>query len=254
MSYFVWIVGIVLCSYAKAPPDWVKGSVPEGRCFSYFKGIGEAPSPASARRMALEEALGEVAMSREVVIDVRTRGMISERGGDLYREFVREVLTSGESGLIRGLKIVGEYSEHREGREVWYLLVRVPKVPDWRRCIKEVEGYGMGPVWRSALVPGWGQMYKGNRTKGRFLMIASLISASVSISSYAAAAREGSLALSSRREADRRYHRNMEDLFRSVGLLSGVVAGGLYLYSLVDAAAAPGRKLYASVTWNIDVR
>jgi len=246
IQFTFWIVGTVLCSHAKAP-DWAKGSVPEGRCFAYFKGIGEASSPSEARRRALEAALVEVAMNREVAVDARTRSIISERGGKVYEEFVREVLTSGKSQLIQGLKIVEEYTEPKGDSEVWYLLVRVPKVLDWRRCMEKVKGYGLRPLWRSALVPGWGQVYKGHRTKGKFLMIASLASASVSISAYVAAEREGSLALSSRREADREYHRDMEDIFRSVSLLSGVVAGGLYVYSLVDAAATPGKKIYALV-------
>ena len=113
--------------------------------------------------------------------------------------------------------------------------------------MEKVKGYGLRPLWRSALIPGWGQIYKGYKTKGKFLMIASLASASVSISAYVAAEKEGSLALSSRREADRKYHRDMEDLFRSVSLLSGIVTGGLYVYSLVDVAATPGKKLYAFV-------
>jgi len=225
------------------PPDWVKGGVPEGRCFEYFKGVGEASSLVEARKRALGAALSEIAMSYRVIISAEARHILKEQGQEIKSKFMEDILTKGESELIEGLKVVEEYKVSSKAGYTYWVLVRVPKVTFWKRCVR--RGYGFAPVWRSILIPGWGQFYKGHKSKGWIFLISEGILTSITVYAYLSADYEDRMASQALYQTTADYHKDRARNFRRLGLIFGISALGTYAYNIFDVIASPGKKLYA---------
>ncbi len=93
---------------------------------------------------------------------------------------------------------------------------------------------------RSMLVPGWGQLYKGERRKGRWLLGAWVGTAGATAAAHLARARAEDAYLAAR-EPDRiadRYQRF--DRWHKLRNNLALAAAGVWVVSYVDALVAPG--------------
>lgn len=100
--------------------------------------------------------------------------------------------------------------------------------------------YGMRSFVRSLIVPGWGQLYKGNRTKGTCILggevafIAGILVAENLRSSYVKKMREQPKHLAT--------YNTKADNWENVRNVCIGGAAALYVYNLVDVLVANGRK------------
>jgi hypothetical protein len=102
--------------------------------------------------------------------------------------------------------------------------------------------YGIRGLWRSVIVPGWGQMHKGSTAKGVVILVgeAALIGGIVYFESMRADNFRKSQETTNLTII--KEYRNRADswaLYRNVALGAAI---GLYAYNLVDAIVAPGAK------------
>lgn len=232
-------------SYAGGP-DWIRETSkgiefvpPEGKCFEYFIGNGEN------KTRAVKDALGEIAMSHSVQISAEVREILREKSGKVYEEIVSNIDAKGESPLIEGLKVKEVYL--RKDINQYWVLVRVPKVMNWQNCEEGVKDstahIRRSAAWRSALIPGWGQSYKGEKRKGLLMRRAEGISAGVALCSYLMYWYEEDKISSSRR----RTRSTVADICKGIAMVTGALSGLIHAYNVWDAIAAPGAKIYAEV-------
>jgi hypothetical protein len=93
-------------------------------------------------------------------------------------------------------------------------------------------------------VPGWAQFYKGQPTKGAFIIggEALLIPAGIILGNLKINADAN--AQSSRTQALRDYYVDQSNTYNNLSLASFIVAGVGYVYNIVDAIVSEGDKVY----------
>lgn len=108
--------------------------------------------------------------------------------------------------------------------------------------ISTTTSYAAHGLWRSAIVPGWGQLYKGSYLKGGLVMggsivlIGGIIYTSSMRTDYANKIVKTHIAANKRTYATKRDNFTMG---RNI-CIGGLAA--LYVYNLVDAIVAPGAR------------
>ena len=104
--------------------------------------------------------------------------------------------------------------------------------------------YGARGLWRSAIVPGWGQMYKKSYLKGISLLVAesAMISLSCIYNNQNQSYRQK--ALISYDPNAIKFYQNKANEARGIrnGLIIGATA--IYIYNLIDATLANGKLRY----------
>lgn len=97
-------------------------------------------------------------------------------------------------------------------------------------------------VWRSLIVPGWGQMYKGSYVKGGFMLGGTLVMGTGAVVSEVMRNSLTRQWYSSKDDTFRYYTaRKIETVETSRNILLGLTAA-CYIYSIVDAAVARGGR------------
>lgn len=102
--------------------------------------------------------------------------------------------------------------------------------------------YGARGLWRSAIVPGWGQFHKGSYVKGGLILggtavlIGGIVATETVRTDYARRIGET-------HNADyKRLYAKRADQFSTARNICIGALGALYVYNLIDAIAAPGAR------------
>ena len=96
-------------------------------------------------------------------------------------------------------------------------------------------------LWRSALVPGWGQYYKGSTTKGAIALAGA---ATFLISGVLSANHSNEMdekSLSSRSNFNRDYYHDEATKYYQLSSIFYGIAAGFYALNIFDAVSAPVR-------------
>jgi hypothetical protein len=228
-------------------PLWMN-ETPKGYTNDYFVGTGTSTiSEADAHKEALASAIQSIIIKRGITVsssenNTFTRTNIEQKDSvfqETIKKTVIELDVKGHSTTINGLSEEERFYEY-DGRfhTVW-CLVKIPKETDF---ITPPNGFS--PLWRSILMPGWGQLFKGQRTKG-FLILGSevlLIPSAFIFHNLHLTARTD--AENSRTQALRDYYNDQSNLYQDISLGCFIAAGALYLFNVVDATISEGGKIY----------
>lgn len=108
--------------------------------------------------------------------------------------------------------------------------------------ISTVSSYGVHGLWRSAIVPGWGQLYKGSNLKGGLILGGTI-------------ALVGGIIFTENQRMDyinkiakthdannRRTYTTKSDHFATGRNICISALAALYVYNLIDAVVAPGAR------------
>lgn len=142
-------------------------------------------------------------------------------------------------------KVVDEYWQKLDSGD--YLLTRLYARAPAGNKVKfdnfiKTEKYGAMGLWRSAIVPGWGQMYKGSYLKGGLIMggtvalIGGTVFTSLTRQDYLA-----KMANTHSASVKQQYATNANNMATGMYCCIGGLAA-LYIYNLVDAIVAPGAR------------
>ncbi|WP_163629086.1 DUF5683 domain-containing protein [Paludibacter sp. 221] len=107
--------------------------------------------------------------------------------------------------------------------------------------------YGARGLWRSAIVPGWGQMYKGSTAKGLCILGGEVLLAGGIIATESMRASYIKKIGETRNVSHIQTYANKADNMENIRNICIGGAAALYLYNLIDAVAAPGAR-----RWNKD--
>ena len=149
-----------------------------------------------------------------------------------------------------------EYVTYPDGTKIYRYFTLYAVSTQKKPIFDEVSfsnTYGVQGLWRSSLVPGWGQMHKGSTAKGIMILggeaalIGGIIVTESRRASYAKKVNETRNAAHIRTYSNKAG--NMEIIRNSC--IAG--AAVLYAYNLIDAIAAPGAKRIIPKDWNMSL-
>jgi len=238
---------------AQLPPPWVNGEFPPVTGdYDFMLSRGEGETLRAARNDAFTSFLTDLGNNAGVRVSSRTIAEIKSelRSQGNVTDYIEGETSSTvyeieRAGFYASFIKVGEYCERIQTRygfeyRIWELY-EVSERGRFRPYIPQYTSrYGADGFLRSALLPGWGQLYKGSRTKGiciiggEALFIGGIVATESLRASYVKMLNETHSA-----EQIRAYSRDADTMenFRNVCITA---AAALYLYNLIDAIAAPG--------------
>jgi len=248
----VMMVATTGCVSTTRAPSWAT-STPNGYWYNYVTGAGTASTVSDARAAAIEDAYQTLVRSAPRTyqtaafrqeFEVMADEALGARGPNRFSGTQRLRTDGRVSGEILGqafprLEIVSTDVRTCSSCSTTtaYVLFRFQKPASQRRDPPSAKGF----VARSVVMPGWGQMTKGARGRGWTLLFGTLGSAGVAAVSewqYRALYDSAAMATSQR---DRDSYLLRANPRRTTALSAASLAGGLYLYGVVDAALGPVR-------------
>lgn len=235
----------------KMRPRWITSSLPENISPSYTfisaSGAGGSLEEARLRTFVnlttkLEHERG-IKVSSSVKVKSSSQRIGGRRSQQSSQTFQMECTEDGKN-ITLNTRVIDEYWEReKNGSYTCYILYTVAdnnfSGGSYDDDIRLTTSYGAKGFFMS-LIPGVGQLYKGSKLKGGLILggtaaCAGMIIASESMrSSYVKKMQE--------KPVHKAFYNDKADLWCNVrnGFIGAAAA--LYIYNLIDAAVAPGRR------------
>ena len=234
-------------------PRWVqKLPKPTNPTFTYEVKSAFAPTLDAAREKCLAELIagsglknGVVTVSgyqsKERLSQVWENGKLTERV-----DYDSHTTTQAQGNEVKlYVEDIAEYWERDKSGDYYltklYAKSELGKAPLFDN-VELTTRYGARGLWRSAIIPGWGQFYKGSNLKGGLFLGGTALLA-------------GGVVFTENQRSD--YRRKIMRT-HDVGLINSYstkadhfatarnicigAAAALYLYNLIDAVVAPGAR------------
>ncbi len=244
-------------------PEWISRA-PEGKEYKYFIGVGSSShSLSDAKEIALADIISQLSREKGIEITAAERLSLTKTIGEKFqdgkntgeseRELNREstINIKAREVFLEKLELHENYWQKSvlDDKVIYeyFLLARIIKKEK-----KKKEGYGLKPVWRSVLIPGWGQLYKGQ--KFRSVLYFTTIASSISYVFYSNAEvnyhenritelERGDLDISN---LDEVIQDNKDDLdiWKTRRNIAIGVGAGVYIWNIIDAATSKGKRHY----------
>ncbi len=233
-------------------PDWLAHGTPKpsNSSFAYKVAHGYASSPDAAQKLCLQNLVDMVKRERVFTGEVQLRTVSNQqataRGTNetVATQFVIETTVKGDPVSVTFEK-ADEYMGFENSNYHCYTLYAVANNPGGTARFDNLTfstRYGARGLVRSMVVPGWGQMYKGSTGKGICILGGEVILAGGII---ACESLNQSYLKKIKGTHDARKIQTYSDNADTYENIRNVCIGAavaLYVYNLVDAATAPGRK------------
>lgn len=259
----IMIIQMLLCfsvaasaqmkSSDKFRPQWMKHPpVPTNMTFTYENVYSEASTLDMAREKNLSLLISGTGLENGVVVvssyttdedlsQTWINGKLSER-----LDYTSKTHTKAESKAVSlHIKEIAEYWE----RDTYgnYCLTKLYAKSNVNSApvfddLYLTSNYGGHSLWRSMLVPGWGQMHKGAYVKGSVILGGTIALAGGII--FTENMRQSCLMQMSQTHSApviKQLSANMTNWSVGRNVCIGAVAA-LYAYNLVDAVVAPGAR------------
>jgi len=240
---------------------WVNGVLPKAQKGSEYRvALGDAPTLDEARNIALNSFLAQISsqagvtVNSETVLNVKSKEETVD-GSTVWQEtsdYQRNTVVKGKNITIAYIK-VGEYFERKDGRyHLWELYEINTAFTNFKPNIPEyTDRYGLNAAWKSAIVPGWGQLHKGKTVKGIIFLTAEV--ATISSAIYFNSKRADNIRKSKETtniKFIKEYRSRADDwaLRRNVAIGA---AAGIYVCNILDAALTKGKVRYAWIPKNL---
>jgi hypothetical protein len=185
-------------------------------------------------KSAVADALSSLGECSNLTVKSRFRSLTIEEKTSIEEEIVLE----SRSETMYGLNIVERYSEREinGNNRLWraWILMRVPQFDNGAARFSIIS--------RSIALPGWGQFYRGSKTKGFIFSIGEIASISGAIF---AAVRQNDFekkAASSIYQSHRDYYYDQADEYHQSNVICVSAAVGLYTLNLADAIFSSSNK------------
>jgi len=219
-------------------PRWTKG-VPEGLSHYYFQGIGYARTRKGADQSASIALMAEKEGAEVEAVSEDKMRYVQTKEGERYVEvFTDKGVVTVRGTVPPGVRIVERWYNRSTGEHWSYALLAKP---DAELRIRMAMRRRLRFVTFKSLFPGWAQFTKGQDGKGwRVLALEGF--------SLAGAAVFNALSIDAVTKRDRAtvqsdidYYDAWANRFYWTSVGFGIVAGGVYLYNLIDGLASEPR-------------
>ncbi len=245
----------------KIKPAWLKKlPAPSNGTFTYVVSQNSAFSIKEAREACLTGLVIDSGFENGMVVVSNINSTLSNSmvwQGDKLESSAEESYSA--TSTMKGketplaLKSIAEYWERdRSGEYRLYSLYAKSSLgqqPVFDN-VQVTTAYGGRGLWRSAIIPGWGQMYKGSTGKGIAILSGTAVCAGgIVYTEYLRKAYIGKMKNSMHDVQKAQAYQNRAKTF---GLYRNVCIGAtaaLYIYNLIDAAIAPGASRIVPVSY-----
>ncbi len=226
-------------------PPWLSqdlaGRLLQDPSQTYFVGRGIARSEPEARALARRDAEGQVASCN--FLTIRSRSSVKREVHDSTSavEALSEVSTSSQA-VASGLREVTSFGCDEAGEVSMTVVVTVPRDQLPAACGKTVD-YPRPTdfLWRSALLPSWGQFHKGDSAMGYTILVTEVLAIPAAVFTGLAGRSERERAADSTVRGDRDVYNQRADTLFYTSLGVGAIAVGMYVFNLLNAyAGTPG--------------
>lgn len=226
-------------------PRWISEvPVASNNTFEYKVIVVHASSISEARALVPREMTHYVETSHNVQITSVSKIASENVNGNVSEQTNFNMMALVEGDPVKVVvKIIDEYQETDKGQDVYYFLCALgnPKASSVRfDKVQVTDKYGAKGLWRSAIVPGWGQMYKGSTGKG----IAILGAEVVALGGVVAFESMRSSYVTKMHKQPQFAQQYASKATNCKNIRNGFIAGAvaIYVYNLIDAVAAPGSR------------
>ncbi|MDR2810779.1 MAG: DUF5683 domain-containing protein [Tannerellaceae bacterium] len=241
---------------------WVDGEFPAKRgAFEYHVARGEGATLSGARNDAFSGLLADLGNQAGVTVNSQTIAEIKSSlnynaGSENYQESTSNVTTHriDREGFKASFTKVSEYYEYALGRYLLWELYEVSAGAAFTAVIPEyTTHYGGSALWRSMIIPGWGQFHKKKVTKGVIMLTAEV--AAISGLAFCELRRSDNWRKSTETTNVNiaKEYRNRADSWELRRNIFVGAAAGVYLWNVLDAAMAKGKLKYAWVPDNLNL-
>ena len=237
----------------KIKPKWLhKLPQPTNPTFKYEIVSASATSLDEAEKKCFSKLVSSSGLSQGVVVssDYKSKEKVFQKwdNGKLNEEVTEESETeiwakSKESTIyvetINDYKTRDKFGQYHVS--TLYAISELGTEPLFDN-VEVTSMYGVNGLWRSAIVPGWGQFYKGSNLKGGLILggtvalIGGIIFTENQRTDYA------NKILKTHDAAIKRSYATKQDHFATGRNICVGALAALYVYNLVDAIVAPGAR------------
>jgi hypothetical protein len=149
---------------------------------------------------------------------------------------VQEIVTTGTSPTITGLRLAEEFHQNVSGRHEAWVLMTVPKTSGSR----PVPGRGSF-VLRSIVVPGWGQYAMGRERQGLLLAFGAAAGIPTATAFSSMRSENSARARSTQIQAARTSFTNTANRYGTLSAVTAAGVLGIWVYGVSDAVSGPVR-------------
>jgi len=240
---------------------WVNGTFPKiQNGFEYRVAFGDAPTLDEAQKIARSNFLANISsqagveITSDVILNASNKTKINNNTTNMNEaiDFQKTTVIKGKNVNIAFIQ-VSDYHEYKNGRcQLWELYEVSTNSENFKPYIPEItDQYGLNAAWRSAIIPGWGQFYKGKTGKGIFFLSTEVVAISGAV--YFEMLRSDNMRKSeetTNMSIIKEYRNRADDwaLYRNVAIGA---AAGIYVWNVLDAYLAKGKIHYAWIPDNL---
>ena len=246
----------IIDSSSPEKPVWLSDK-PKSNIYFYYVGNADSDTLKKSKEIAISDVLKQLSNEGKFSIDVQSESTLKQKiTTQNQKENISEafnitaiVKSTNEKVSIKGLKIEEEYWQLRQMQngqikyEYWILMKRPQKEYENNHIIDK-QGYGLAPVWRSAIMPGWGQLYKKEKNKGFALLIGEGLLLSGVVVSHIMYSTNIEWANGTTDYKSRLNYIDNADYWFTTRNVCGVIAGVVWIYSIIDSMTSKGAKIY----------
>ncbi len=248
IALFAFLVLAMACVFGNNDgrrPRWLSEvPVASNSTFEYKVVTVYAQTPSEAKGLVPREITHYIETTQKVQITSVSKISSENQNGNVSEETSFNMMAVVEGDPVNVVvKIIDEYQEAIDGRGVFYFLCAVgnPKASSVNfDKVQITDKYGAKGLWRSAILPGWGQMYKGSTGKG----IAILGAEVVAVGGIVAFESMRSSYVAKMHTQPHYAQQYASKASNCKNIRNGFIAGAaaVYVYNIIDAIAAPGAR------------
>ncbi len=193
---------------------------------------------------ALSKASAEQGVRIKSTFEIEEIQTIRDRDVNEFSRLMENIVLE-TSHEFDGFRLYDVYWERSCPSYDVYVMVSMPRLTPNSGAKPPITA--MDGLWRSMLLPGWGQLYKGQSTAGWTIMGLEAVSLGTGIISAILAQRHYADASSATRQSDQNFFLERGDQFNIAAIVSFSVAAGVYVYNVAHASLSePHVQYYAS--------
>ena len=252
MKKYLWLLLAVLFAetvMATIPPQWLHKQPKQGNATYVFVPITvETNNLTTGRTEALKMLALDRGLLSSLKIQYKAEDITNSESQTINGKFSEKIdVKTIEATTFEGrpiqlkAQIIDEYLATK--KQTFTTLYRVGIVNNpYFDDVSTTTFYAGHGLWRSAIVPGWGQFYKGSYLKGGLMLggtvalAAGIIYTNSMRSDYA-----NKIAKTHNTENKRTYATKRDNYTTGRNICIGGLTA-LYVYNLVDAIVAPGAR------------
>ena len=241
---------------------WVIGNLPENSINFTYKVIeGQSSNLSDAKKSTISNLAFELGTEYGVEISSETISNIQEQisgNNSSFDSDFQETIKIDQKGFEVSFSKVDEYYELIKTNDgsryykVWNLY-SIGTKSRYTPKINYTSYYGWDAGFKSAIIPGWGQLYKKNKKKG-FIFMAGAAS---SLGFYLYSQNKYKYNINRLEESSsidiQLEYSSRADKFNSYKNISLGAAAVVWIWSIVDAVSTDGAPKYSQSNFNFDV-